>query len=241
MSNLIQSAKENLQFLGVCLLIIIAIFVAASLIERWIRRKNQLPRSVSPARRVAVVGVFSAISAVLMLFEVALPFAPSFYELDFSEIPVMICAFSMGPVAGVTAELCKVVLKLLLKGTTTAFVGDFANFVVGCTLVLPASIIYYIKKSKKTALAGLVTGTITMAIFGSIFNALYLLPKFSVLFGMPEDVIVGIGNAINSHITSFWTMALYAVVPFNLLKGAIVSVITLLLYKHISPILKGRH
>ena len=114
MQNLIQSAKENLQFLGVCLLIVIAIFVAASLIERWIRRKNQLPRSISPARRVAVVGVFSAISAVLMLFEVALPFAPSFYELDFSEIPIMICAFSLGPVAGVTAELCKVVLKLLL-------------------------------------------------------------------------------------------------------------------------------
>lgn len=239
MSNLIQTAKENLSFLGVCLLIVVAIFVVASLAEKWARRVNHLPRSVSPARRVAVVGVFSAISAVLMLFEVALPFAPSFYELDFSEIPVMICAFAMGPVAGVSAELCKVLLKLVLKGTTTAFVGDFANFVVGCTLVLPASVIYYRKKSKKTAIIGLIAGTLTMAVFGSVFNALYLLPKFSVLFGMPEEAIVGMGAAINSHITSFWTLALYCVVPFNILKGAIVSVVTVLLYKYISPVLKG--
>ena len=84
-----------------------------------------------------------------MYFELPLWFAPSFYELDFSEIPVMICAFAMGPVAGVAAELCKVLLKLVLKGTTTAFVGDFANFVVGCSLVLPASIVYYIRKSKR--------------------------------------------------------------------------------------------
>lgn len=239
MSNLIQSAKENLAFLGGCLLIVIVIFVVASVTEKWIREKNQLPRSVSPARRVAVVGVFSAISAVLMFFEVALPFAPSFYELDFSEIPVMICAFAMGPVAGVSAELCKVLLKLVLKGTTTAFVGDFANFVVGCTLVLPASVIYYIRKSKKTAVAGLAVGTVIMAVFGSVFNALYLLPKFAVLYGISEEVIIGMGAAINGNITSFWTLALYCVVPFNILKGLIVSVVTVLLYKYISPILKG--
>lgn len=241
MSNLIQSAKENLQFLGISLVIIIAIFAVAAVVEKGIRTKNQMPRSVSPARRVAIVGVFSAISAVLMLFEVALPFAPSFYELDFSEIPVMICAFSLGPVAGVTAELCKVLLKLVLKGTTTAFVGDFANFVVGCTLVLPASILYYMKKTKKMAIAGLVLGTVIMTIFGSTFNGLYLLPKFSQLFGMPMDAIIGMGTAINPRITSIWTLVCFAVAPFNILKGAAVSVATILLYKHISPILKKTH
>lgn len=238
MSNLIEAAKENLQFLGVCLLIAIAIFLVAGAAERWARKKNQMPSSVSPARRVAVVGVFSAISAVLMLFELPLWFAPGFYELDFSEIPVMICAFSMGPVAGVTAELCKVLLKLVIKGTSTAFVGDFANFVVGCTLVLPASILYYSKKSKKMAVAGLALGTVIMTIFGSSFNALYLLPKFSQLFGMPMDAIIGMGTAVNHRIDSVWTLVLFAVVPFNILKGTIVSVVTVLLYKHISPILK---
>jgi len=241
MSGLIESAKENLQFLGISLIIIIAIFLVAAFTEKWLRRRSQLPRSVSPARRVAIVGVFSAISAILMLFELPLPFAPSFYELDFSEIPVMICAFSMGPAAGVAAELCKVLLKLVLKGTSTAFVGDFANFVVGCTLVLPASIIYYIKKSKKMAIVGLAAGTLIMTIFGSTFNGLYLLPKFSQLFGLPMDAIIGMGTAINSRITSVWTLVCFAVAPFNILKGAIVSVVTLLLYKHISPILKGQH
>ena len=241
MSNLIQSAKENLQFLGISLVIIVAIFTAAAVIEKWIGKKNQMPRSVCPARRVAIVGVVSAISAVLMLFEVALPFAPSFYELDFSEIPVMICAFSLGPVAGVTAELCKVLLKLVLKGTSTAFVGDFANFVVGCTLVLPASILYYMKKTKKMAIAGLAVGTVVMTIFGSAFNGFYLLPKFSQLFGMPMDAIIGMGTAINPKIKSVWTLVCFAVAPFNILKGAAVSVVTVLLYKHISPILKNKN
>lgn len=238
MPNLIQSIKDNLTFLLVCLLIVVAIFVVASVTEKALRKKNSMPRTNSPARRVALVGVFSAIAAVLMLFELPLWFAPSFYELDFSEIPVMICAFAMGPVAGVAAELCKVLLKLVLKGTTTAFVGDFANFVVGCSLVLPASIAYYAKKSKKTAILGLILGTAVMTVFGSGFNALYLLPKFSELFGMPMDAIISMGTAVNSSIHSVWTLVFFAVVPFNILKGLLVSAVTMLLYKHISPILK---
>ena len=238
MPNLIQSIKDNLTFLLVCLLIVVAIFVVASVTEKALRKKNSMPRTNSPARRVALVGVFSAIAAVLMLFELPLWFAPSFYELDFSEIPVMICAFAMGPVAGVATELCKVLLKLVLKGTTTAFVGDFANFVVGCSLVLPASIAYYAKKSKKTAILGLILGTAVMTVFGSGFNALYLLPKFSELFGMPMDAIISMGPAVNSSIHSVWTLVFFAVVPFNILKGLLVSAVTMLLYKHISPILK---
>ena len=238
MPNLIQSIKDNLTFLLVCLLIVVVIFVVASVTEKALRKKNSMPRTNSPARRVALVGVFSAIAAVLMLFELPLWFAPSFYELDFSEIPVMICAFAMGPVAGVATELCKVLLKLVLKGTTTAFVGDFANFVVGCSLVLPASIAYYAKKSKKTAILGLILGTAVMTVFGSGFNALYLLPKFSELFGMPMDAIISMGTAVNSSIHSVWTLVFFAVVPFNILKGLLVSAVTMLLYKHISPILK---
>lgn len=241
MSELLTTAKENLEFLGVCSLIIVGIFLVSTACERLIRRKNQLPAKESPARRVAIVGMFSAISAVLMLFEMPLWFAPGFYELDFSEIPVMICAFSMGPVAGVTTELCKVLLKLIMKGTSTAFVGDFANFVVGCTMVLPASILYYYKKSKSMALSGLVLGTLVMTIFGSALNAFYLLPKFSQLFQMPLDAIIGMGTAVNSRINSVWTLVLFAVVPFNILKGTLVSLITMVLYKHISPILKKHH
>ena len=106
-------------------------------------------------RRMAQMGMLAAISVVLMLFEIPLPFAPAFYEIDFSEVPVLISTFYLGPVAGVTTELLKIVLKLLLKGTSTAFVGDFANFVIGCSFVLPASILYHTKKSKGTSAAWL--------------------------------------------------------------------------------------
>ena len=157
--------------------------------------------------------------------------------MDLSELPIMICTFYLGPVAGVIAEFLMVILKLLLKGTSTAFVGDFANFAVGCTFVLPASVIYHAKPSRKSALIGMIVGTLTMTVFGIAFNALYLIPKFAQLFHMELDKIVAMGTNVNSRITSLPTLVLYAVVPFNLLKGIVVSALTFLLYKRISPLM----
>ena len=149
----------------------------------------------------------------------------------------MICTFYLGPVASVTAELIKVLVKLLLKGTTTAFVGDFANFAVGCSFVLPASLVYHARPGKRSALIGLIVGTLCMTVFGSAFNAIYLLPKFAALFGMPMEAIIGMGTKVNARINSVSTLVLFAVVPFNLLKGVIVSGLTFMLYKRISPLL----
>lgn len=236
LGELWAAVQDNVMFLLVCLLVFAGVFAAAVLLERlWLKPEKQ-----SPARRAAYVGIFSAIAAVLMYLEFPLPFAPNFYEIDFSEIPVLICSFSMGPVAGVVCEFLKVVLKLFLKGTTTAFVGDLANFVVGCTLILPASAIYFAKKSKTNAIVGMGVGTVVMTVFGSLFNALYLIPAFSVLFGYPLEAIVGMGTDINPAITSVTTLVLFAVVPFNLLKGAVDSMITFFLYKHIERLLRMR-
>lgn len=227
---------DNAMFLLMCVVVFAGIFAVAVLLERlWLKPEKQ-----SPARRVAYVGIFAAIAAVLMYFEFPLPFAPGFYELDFSEIPVLICSFSMGPVAGVVCEFLKVVLKLLLKGTSTAFVGDLANFVVGCSFILPASVVYFAKKTKTGAIIGMGVGTAAMTVFGSLFNAIYLIPTFSVLFGQPLEVIIGMGTAINPAIVSVNTLVLFAVVPFNLLKGVAVSVITFFLYKHIERLLRMR-
>jgi len=184
--------------------------------------------------------ILAAMAAILMYLEFPLPFAPSFYEIDLSEVPVLICSFSLGPVAGVVCELVKIILKLLLKGTTTAFVGDFANFVVGCSFILPATIVYHRFKTKKGAIAGMVTGTVVMAAFGSFFNAVYLLPAFSALYGVPLDQLVAMGTAVNGMINSVSTLVFFAVVPFNLLKGLIVSVLTTLLYKRMERLLRMR-
>lgn len=236
LSKLWAAVQGNVMFLLMCLLVFAGIFVAALLLE-WLWLK---PEKQSPARRVAYVGIFAAIAAVLMYLEFPLPFAPAFYEIDFSEIPVLICSFSLGPVAGVVCEFLKVVLKLFLKGTSTAFVGDLANFVVGCALILPASVVYFANKTKKGALIGMAVGTVCITVVGSLFNAVYLIPAFSVLYDKPLDVIIGMGTAINPGITSVNTLVLFAVAPFNLLKGVADSIITFFLYKHIERLLRMR-
>ena len=111
--------------------------------------------------------------------------------------------------------------------------GDFANFAVGCAMVLPASILYHLHKSKKMALVGLAVGTLVMTVFGSAFNAYFLIPKFAELFHMPLDAIVAMGTEVNGAIHSVGTLVLFAVVPFNLLKGVVISALTLVLYKRV--------
>lgn len=234
MFSLIQSIKENLSFLFVCLLIFAALVAIAWVFERLLIKER---RKLSSARYISTMAMCAALGAVLMVLEFPVFFAPSFYCIDFSEIPMLFASFYLGPVGGILAELLKNVIKLLLKGTSTAFVGEFANFAVGCAMVLPASIFYHIRKSRKSAVAGLCTGTACMTIFGSLFNAVYLLPKFSVLFGMPLDAIIAMGTSVNSAITTVSTLVLFAVAPLNLLKGTLVSILTLLLYKRMERVL----
>ena len=225
---------ENLQFFLVSAAVFVLILGLAVLAERHLCKDR---KQFSNTHYISYTAIFSAISGVLMLMEIPLFFAPGFYKLDISEMPVLICTFYLGPVAGVTAELLKVMVKLLIKGTSTAFVGDFANFVVGCSFILPASIIYHARPGRKTALIGMGVGTLVLTVFGSLFNGFYLIPKFAVLFGMPMDAIVAMGTKVNAAITDVWTLVAFAVVPFNLVKGVAVSALTFLLYKRISPIL----
>jgi len=202
------------------------------------KRRIQMNKRTFSTKEIVVIGMFSAISTVLMLLDFPLPFAPSFYKFDFSELPALIAGFAYGPVAGVMVELIKVLLKLLFKGTSTAFVGEIANFIIGCGLILPASIIYRFKKTKKTAVISCLAGTLTITLVGSLLNAFYLIPAFAKLYGMPIEAIVEIGTKINPAITSISSLVLMCVVPLNLLKGVAVSLITILVYKHISHLIK---
>lgn len=225
---------ENLKFVLMCLGVITAIMLAASLCGKYLCKDR---KSFSSTHYISYTAIFACMAGVLMLVEIPLFFAPGFYKLDLSEMPILICTFYLGPVAGVAAELVKVLVKLLLKGTTTAYVGDFANFAVGCSFVLPASVIYHARPGRRTALVGMAAGTLVMTVFGSLFNAVYLLPKFAELYGIPMETIVSMGTAVNASITDAATLVLFAVVPFNLLKGVVVSALTFVLYKRISPIL----
>ena len=238
MNELWAQISENLQFLGVCIVIVAALGWVSGLVE-W---KFLQIRQVTSARRVSIIGICAAIATVLHILDFPLLFvAPEFYKLDFSELPVMLCGFYLGPSATVACEGVKILLKLLLKGTSTAFVGDFANFAVGCSLVLPAVIIYHRGKSKRSAVVGLIVGTLVLTVFGSAFNGIYLLPKFSELFGLPMDTIIAMGSAIHPAIADIPTFVALCVAPLNLIKGGAVSALTLLLYKRVArPLFGGK-
>ena len=229
--------QENISFVLVSSAIALALGLAAKYSERLLPQKRQ----VGKTRRICIIAICGAIAAILHMLDFPLPFlAPEFYKLDFSELPVMLCGFYLGPSAAVLCEILKIFLKLMLKGTSTAFVGDFANFVVGCTMVLPAVFVYHAHRSRHNAILGLILGTLCMSVFGSLFNAVYLLPKFSQLYGLPLDTIIAMGSKINANIHSITTFVVLAVAPLNLVKGAMVSILTLLLYKKVARPLFGK-
>ena len=237
MNGLWSQIVENLSFILTCLAIVVALALLAKLAERLIPDM----RKVSRARYVSIVGICAAIATVLHMLDFPLLFlAPDFYKVDLSELPVLLCGFYLGPTATVACEGIKIVLKLLFKSTSTAFVGDFANFAVGCSLVLPATIIYHAHKSRHSAIIGLVVGCLCMTVFGSAFNAIYLLPKFAQLYGIPLDAIIGLGADINGSIHNVTTFVMICVAPLNLVKSTVVSVLTMLLYKRVARPLFGK-
>ena len=192
-------------------------------------------------KMITQIGMLGAIATVLMLFEIPLPFAPSFYEIDFSEVPVLIGCFSMGPFAGAMIELVKIILNFVINGTMTAGVGEVANFIIGCSLCVPAGIIYKKNKTKKGAMVGLIAGTLFMTVLGCFVNAYILLPTYAAAFQIPIDGLIEMGAAVNGNINSLFTFVMFAIVPFNLLKGVLDSIIVMAVYKKISPILKLNH
>lgn len=189
-------------------------------------------------KNVAVMGMLGALSAVLMLFEVPLPFiAPSFYGLDLSEVPILVGTFALGPLAGVVMEVVKILIKLLLKPTSTGFVGEFANLFFGCSMVLPAGLIYRFRKTKKGAMAAMAAGTVIMSAVGIVGNAMVMIPFYSNF--MPLENILAAGAAINPAVGNVWTFAVFCVGPFNIIKGVAVSVITALVYKRVSGMIRS--
>lgn len=243
MKELFQNVTDNLSFVLMFLAIIVALFAVAVLLEKLAQKKRGVKEPIFTTRKIAMTGMFSAIATILMLFEFPLPFAPNFYKLDFSELPILIGAFAFGPAIGVMMEFIKILLNLLTDGTTTAFVGEFANFVVGCSFIIPASAIYAFCKNKKGAIVSCIAGTLILTVFGTAFNAIYLLPAFSKLYGMPLDTILGMGVKVNPLVSegSIISFVVACVAPLNLIKGAASSVVTLLIYKSINPIIKFGH
>lgn len=192
-------------------------------------------------RYIAVTGMLSAIAFILMFLEFSVPFMPPFIKLDISELPALIGSFAMGPVCGVLICLIKNLLHLTVSWS--GGVGELSNFVLGVMFVLPAGLIYRHKKSKKSAIIGSCVGAVLMALFSVVSNYFVVYPFYYNF--MSEEAIIEAYNAIlhvvspNAQLTSILPCLIGFNMPFTFFKGAISVVITLLTYKHISPLLKG--
>ena len=179
------------------------------------------------------IALLSVISFVIMFIEFPLPLFPPFLKIDLSDIGALVGAFAFGPMAGLAVELLKNILHLMR--TSTGGVGELANFLVGVALVVPAGFIYKKNKSMKTAIMGLAVGTLVMGLVGALANYYILIPFYANF--MPIDQIIGMAQAANALVVDLKSYILYAVIPFNVIKGIVVSILTLLIYKRISPLL----
>lgn len=184
------------------------------------------------------IAVLSTVAYIVMLIDFPIFFFPPFLKLDFSDIPALIAAFAIHPVAGVLVELIKNLFHFITK-TSTGGVGELGNFLVGATFVFSAGAIYRIKKEKKYAIIGCLIGTLVMSACAGVFNTYVLIPFYSNI--MPIDAIIGMGTAITPKIYDVKTLVMYSIVPFNLLKGFIISLIAIIIYDKILPILNYKN
>ena len=198
-----------------------------------------LSKETWSTKNMVKISVLAVISVVLMFFDVISWFAPPFLKIDLGDLPSLIGAFAMGPMAGVLVQMLKNILNVLIEGTTTGGIGELSNFLVGSIFVYSAGLIYYRKKDFKNAIIGLIVGVLAMTLFATLSNYFVVFPLYAKIFGWPIDKLVGMGSAVNRFVVDYKTLILFAVVPFNLLKGSIVSAVTLLIYKRVSPILKS--
>lgn len=201
-------------------------------------KTNTLTQKIG-VRQLVTIAVAAAVSFVLMLLEFHLPIAPEFIKLDLSDIPALVLAFTFGPLAGVLTELVKNLLHLFV--TKSAGVGELSNFLLGCAFVIPAGLIYKHNKTRKNALLAMLAGTLCFSLMGIFSNYRIMFPFYTKVSGIPMEAIVAMCQKILPFVDSEFKVILLSVTPFNLLKGILVSVVTFLLYKRLSPILHGRH
>ena len=194
---------------------------------------NQKKINVFSTPYLTRMAVLTAVASILFLIEIPVV---AFYKLDLSNIPVLLGAFSMGPVAGLIILALKSVIGLL--HSSSAGVGELADFLMGAAFVLPAAMIYHRNKTRKTALIGMGVGTLCMVVVGVLANKFIMLPFYMGAYHMNMDAILKFANV--GFVDSEWKLLLLITAPFNLLKGVVLSIVTGLIYKPLSPILHAK-
>ena len=177
-------------------------------------------------------GLLSAMAVILFYIEIPVV---AFYKLDLSTLPAILAGFAMGPIQGIAVIIIKNLVHML--GTSTACVGELADILMSCAFVVPASLIYRSNKTRKGALLSLLIGSLTMVVASVLVNYFILIPAYQVLMNLPLEVIIGMGQAVFGFIDNTVKLVIFITAPFNILKGIVLSVVTYLLYKRVSPLL----
>ena len=190
-------------------------------------------------KKLSIIAFLAAISSVLMTFNFPIILAPSFMKMDLSELPIMIGGFVLGPIESVIIAILKVLVKFVLKPSTSMYTGELANLIGSVSYVLPASIIYNKFKTKRRAIYGMALGVVLASVICTISNKLFIFPMYMELYGMTESSIIKICSAIMPFIDNMNKVYLYSVLPFNVIKYLITTIITYFLYKKISIQIKN--
>lgn len=195
-------------------------------------------RALSP-RTMVFIAVLGALSSLLMAFEFPLPFAPAYMKFEISDLPALFGGFFIGPLAGALTELLKILIKLVLAGSSSAFVGEGMNLLCALSYVLPCTVFYHLHRTRKGALTSLVLGSLIASSFATAANRYLAIPLYVKLYHIPLEVILKMASAANPLVHSLTDFLLLTVLPFNLLKYAVVSFLTYLIYKKASLALEG--
>ncbi len=188
---------------------------------------------------LVMVAMMGALSTVLMALEFPIPFAPSFMKFDISELPALFTGFFLGPASGCAVVLIKILLKLLTRGTDTAFVGEAMNMIASLCFVLPSSLIYRWSRTKGAAIVGMTFSTIFVGIVCVFLNAFISFPLYARIYGMTLETIISMTSAVNPLVNNTVTLMLLCVFPFNLLKYGVTSVAVYFVYKKLGTIFRN--
>lgn len=177
-------------------------------------------------------GILSAMAVILFYIEIPVV---AFYKLDLSTLPAILAGFAMGPIQGFAVIVVKNLVHML--GTSTMCVGELADILMSSCYVIPASLIYRSGKNRKSALKAMFAGSVLMIAGSVLINYFMLIPAYQVLMGMPLEAIIGMGQAVFGFVDSTGKLVVFITAPFNILKAAVLSFVTYLLYKRVSPLL----
>lgn len=196
-------------------------------------------RATVRVKTIAFVGLMGALSAILMLLRFPIPFMPPFMSFDLSGVMEMLGGYMFGPGAAFCIILVKILLQLVMQGSLSLGTGEIQNLILSSCYVLPAVLLYYRKKTKKRAAAGMAVSTVLVAVVAVFTNLYMIIPFYANLMGNTMDDFVAMCTAVNPMMKDALTMALFGIVPFNLIKYGATSIVTFLLYKKLSKLIKG--